>query len=95
MAKKDEDQPKTVTLTNSDGADFEAEVGVDGENPVSVNNPPAKSVDPAFITDDNELERPEPEGGVDNSPNEPSTPAQAHSKESTGSGQKQGQSQTK
>lgn len=45
MAKKDEDKSvTTVTTTDRDGNEFEVEVGVDGKNPVSVNNPPAKAV---------------------------------------------------
>lgn len=34
----------TVTVTDSTGHEFEAELGADGVNPVSVNNPPAKAI---------------------------------------------------
>jgi hypothetical protein len=43
--KKDEAKaPATVTTTDRDGHEFEVEVGADGKNPVSVNNPPAKAI---------------------------------------------------
>lgn len=34
----------TVTTSDSVGHEFEVEVGADGKNPVSVNNPPAKAI---------------------------------------------------
>jgi len=33
----------TVTVADRDGNEFEVEVGIDGENPVSPDNPPAKA----------------------------------------------------
>lgn len=54
--KKDEAKaPATVTTTDRDGNEFETELGADGKNPVSVNNPPAKAIaedDVKVIKDD-------------------------------------------
>src|SRR5262245_24924904 len=36
--------PDTVTVTDRDGTEVQVEVGVDGKNPVSPNNPPAKAL---------------------------------------------------
>jgi hypothetical protein len=44
---------ETVTTTDKYGNEFETPVGVDGKNPVSVNNPPAKAV---TITDASDVD---------------------------------------
>lgn len=43
-AKKKEEPVTTVTTTDRNGDDFETPVGIDGVNPVTPNNPPAKAV---------------------------------------------------
>lgn len=40
----DDNAPETVKTTTRDGSEVQAEVGVDGENPVTPQNPPAKAV---------------------------------------------------
>lgn len=42
--KKKDEGVATVTTTDREGNEFETEMGVDGKNPVSVNNPPAKAI---------------------------------------------------
>jgi hypothetical protein len=37
-------EQKTVTVNDPEGNDVEVPVGLDGKNPVSPNNPPAKAV---------------------------------------------------
>lgn len=38
------EETKTVTVEDLNGTEFEVPVGLDGENPVSPNNPPLKAV---------------------------------------------------
>lgn len=38
------DTKNTVTVTDKYGNEVEVEVGIDGKNPVSPNNPPAKAI---------------------------------------------------
>lgn len=46
---------ESVTTTDAYGNEIEAEVGIDGENPVTPNNPPAKAV-VAEANEDEEVE---------------------------------------
>jgi hypothetical protein len=66
--------PETITVADSTGREFETELGADGKNPVSPNNPPAKAVAP------DEPKQPKEKGIVDpKAPITPNNPAQEKS----------------